>query len=264
MKLKSLLLLFSLISISVSSCKSDGSSAGETPYTMESISDALESKTEEKEEEVKAQKLIKEGNIQFKTKDIEATRNAINQSVKKYKGYISNDNAFSSETRITHSVEVRIPSIHFDKFLAEVSLSAEEIEEKNIDIRDVTEEYLDIEARIKTKKELEKRYISLLAQARTINEILSIEKQLLKIREEIESIEGRLNYLKNKVTYSTLTIRYYKEISKGNQYFIKIVSSLRNGWYLFISFLLFLINIWPFLIAGAIILIIATRKKRSK
>jgi len=263
MKLKSLLILFLLISISISSCQSDGGSAEKEAYAMESISDAVESNTEEKEEEVKEQKLIKEGNIQFKTKDIDATRNAINQSVKKYKGYISNDNAKSSETRITHSVEVRIPSIHFDKFLAEVSQTAEEIDDKNINIRDVTEEYLDIEARIKTKKELEKRYISLLAQAKTINEILSIEKELLKIREDIESIEGRLNYLKNKVTYSTLSISYYKEISKSNQYFIKIVSSLKNGWYLFISFLLFLMNIWPFLIVITIILIVLLRRKRK-
>ena len=73
-----------------------------------------------------------------------------------------------------------------------------------IDSQDVTEEYIDITARLKTKKELEARYLELLKKANKVEEIVSIEKEIGNLRSDIESIEGRLRYINNAVAYSTL------------------------------------------------------------
>ena len=72
------------------------------------------------------------------------------------------------------------------------------MQRKNVSVQDVTEEYLDIEARLKTKKEVEARYIEILkSKTKTVEDVLKAEEQIRIIREEIEAREGRLNYLKN-------------------------------------------------------------------
>ena len=80
----------------------------------------------------------------------------------------------------------------------------------------MTEEFVDLKARLKAKKELEDRYLQLLEQAKNVKEMLEIERELSNIREEIEAKEGRLQYLQNKVTLSTIYINFYKTTqSKG-------------------------------------------------
>jgi len=101
----------------------------------------------------------------------------------------------------------------------------------------VTEEFIDIQARIKTKKELENRYKELLAKANTVEELLSIEKELGTLRTEIESIEGRLKYLQDRVSLSSLTIEYYELTTSSFRFIPKLGKSFVTGWNWFLSFI---------------------------
>ena len=104
----------------------------------------------------------------------------------------------------------------------------------------------------------------LLTQAKTVQEILSIEKQIGELRTEIESIEGRLKYLQNRISYSTLTVTFYQEISTPVGFSSKFKEGLKNGWNGFVWFLVGLINIWPFLLVLLVIFgLIIYRKKRK-
>ena len=135
-------------------------------------------------------KLIKEGSITFETSDTKSTKKLIEQVSKKYKGYLSEDNEFDYGYRIQHNVTIRIPSNNFDNLLNEISNSVNEIEDQNISVKDVTEEYVDVEARLKSKKVVEERYISLLSKAHNVGDILQVEHELGRIREEIERVRG--------------------------------------------------------------------------
>lgn len=208
-------------------------------------------------------KLIKEGRVEFETRSISETRQKVLQAMEKYKGYVSSDQEYNSPGRISNTLVVRIPADSFDDFLNEATDGVKKFEAKDINLIDVTEEFLDIQVRLKTKKQLETRYLELLKQAKSVLEILEIEKQIGQLRSEIESIEGRLNYLENRVSLSTLTITFYETIPTQTEFGRQFKNGLRNGWDNLIWFFVYLTNIWPFIIIGAVILL-AIRSLRKK
>lgn len=205
---------------------------------------------EQKIDETVERKLIKEGRVEFETDNLNSTRKTIFDAVYKYKGYVSSDQEFKSPGRKSNTVIIRIPADNFDNLLEDATQGVEKFESKEINVKDVTEEFLDVQARLKTKKELETRYLDLLKQAKNVTEILEIEKQIGQLRSEIESIEGRLKYLQNKVSFSTLTMTFYESIPNQTEFGPKIKNGFRNGWDNLIWFFVVLTNIWPFILIG--------------
>jgi hypothetical protein len=114
---------------------------------------------------------------------------------------------------------------------------------------------MDVEARLKNKKQLEGKYQELLAKANNMEDILKIEKEISLIREDIESTEGRLRYLNNQVGYSTLIITYYekKVTTTGFHFLDKIVDALSSGGIGLLWFIIGLVQLWPMWIIGGII-----------
>jgi hypothetical protein len=145
-----------------------------------------------------------------------------------------------------------------------ISESAKKIDFKNVQVQDVTEEYIDVETRIKTKKELESRYRVLLSKARTVEEILSIEKELGTLRSDIESIEGRLKYLKDQVSLSTLSVEYYELTRSTLNFSSKLGHAVVSGWKLLLGFIVGLVNLWPFIIIIVLIIVVALRMSKKK
>ncbi|MCK4663739.1 MAG: DUF4349 domain-containing protein [Bacteroidales bacterium] len=193
-------------------------------------------------------KLIKEGKVKFETVDINSTRKTIFETIEKYKGYASSDQEYKSPGRISNTIIIRVPAKNFDKLLVEATKGVTRFDSKEIEVKDVTEEFLDIQARLKTKKELENRYLELLKKANSVTEILEVEKQIGQLRSEIESVEGRLKYLESKVSLSTLTMTFYQNISNETEFGRKFKNGFRNGWNNLIWFFVFLTNIWPFIL----------------
>ena len=159
-----------------------------------------------------SRKLIKNGRIIFESEDLNKTKSQVLLLVKKYKGYISSDRQNDYDNRINNHLKIRIPSQNFDTILSGISKEVKEFDTKEITISDVTEEFLDIEARLKNKKELEKRFLEILQKAKTVKEILDVEKEIGQLREDIESAEGKLKYLQNQVSFSTLDVSFYKTV----------------------------------------------------
>jgi len=193
-------------------------------------------------------KLMKEAIAEFKTNNLNSTRQTIFEAVKKNNGYVSSDQEFKSEGRKSNTVVIRVPAANFDKLLDDATQGVEKFERKEIAVKDVTEEFLDIQARLKTKKELEQRYIDLLKQANSVSEILEIEKQAGELRSEIESIEGRLKYLNDRVSLSTLTMTFYESFSNETEFGEKFKDGFINGWSNLIWFFVAVANVWPFIL----------------
>lgn len=211
-------------------------------------------------------KLIKTGNISFETKELEATRKSILDLVAKNNGYVASDNQYKSEDRISTTISVRIPADSFDLILEGIAKGVEKFDHKNIHISDVTEQFLDVEARLKTKKALEVKYLEILKKAKTVREILDVERELGKLRGDIEATEGRLMYLQNQVSFSTLSITFYKKIASSDVGFGgKIGDAFKQGFENVKAFLVSMINIWPFIIILFILIFyVRKRVKRTK
>ncbi len=209
-------------------------------------------------------KIIKEGEISFETADVKKTKSLITKTVDELDGYIANDNIYDYQDRIEHRLVIRIVAKNFDELLAKISESVEKLDSRNISVLDVTEEYIDVEARIKTKKELENRYKELLKKAATVKDILNIEREIGTLREEIESVEGRLRYLKDKISFSTLTVTYYEKTSSVFGFSSKFGEGIKGGWDNLLWMIIGLTHVWPFILAIAVILFIVIRLDRKR
>lgn len=233
---------------------------------VEKAMDVAEEASETGADEVIAieRKLIKNGDLEFETDDLQESRKVLLAAVAKHSAYISSDQAFKSTGRKSNTVIVRVPSTKFDAFLADATEGVEKFERKEINVQDVTEEFLDIEARVKTKKELESRYLALLSKANSISDILEIERQIGQLRAEIESIEGRLKYLQNQVSYSTLSLSFFERVPGDTAFGRKFKEGFRNGWDNLIWFFVALTNIWPFILLIALLLVALGRYRKRK
>lgn len=229
--------------------------------------DKMELKLPPKGENIES-KIIKSGNFRFQTDDLDKTYNQILSATKKYKSFIKNDSQSNDDYQLSRTVYIRIPNENFDAFISEISKGVSYFDRKDISSEDVTEEYIDVVSRIKTKKVLEERYYELLKKASKVSEMLEIEKQLSEIREEIEAKQGRLKYLQNKVSMSTLTIEFYKPIAKGGKatvsYGGRIGNAIVAGFNGITNFFITLLGIWPVIVTLVVLFILIRKRIKRK
>lgn len=256
------LLITIILCCSFWNCQQQSESASNEGYALdESVEMDFKTTTQSKEEQPQnnqtgeteptkiERKLIRNARIGFQSDDLEKTSERLMKLTKQFEGYISNDESNNNYGQSRHNLTVRIPAENFDAFLKGVGEGVDEFDYKNISTNDVTAEFLDTEARIKTKKELEIRYLAILNKANSVKDMLEIERELNNVRGEIELAQGRLKYLKNQVGYSTFYIEYYKEIPyQGDSFAERIGEGFGNGWDNLLMFFVGIVNLWPFLI----------------
>ena len=216
-------------------------------------------------------KIIKDGNIFIQTQDINVAKKGIDNLVKSLNAYYENESLGKSDYDISYDLKIRVPADNFEKLVSSVEQGKDEIKRKNIRARDVTEEYADITARLASKKDYLKQYTVLLARANSIKDILEIKENIRKLQEEIESTEGRLRYLNDQITYSTLIIELYQKIDyvykpESKDSFIEHVkSSLNTGWTVVVEIFYFLLSIWwVFIILIPVFFFVRRRIKKRK
>lgn len=211
------------------------------------------------------QRIIKEGYLSIEVRDINQASGAIMDKIKELEGFVASESAYSESSRSSRNMTIRIPADRFDQLIAFLETQAVRVANKNITLRDVSEEFVDVEARLTTKRELEQRYRELLAKAKTVEEMLSIERELANVRAEIESMTGRLKYLSDRVALSTLNLEVFQTFSPAYAFGQKLGKSFVDGWYAFLGFLVWLAGLWPFLVIILVIwFIFRNYRRRSK
>jgi hypothetical protein len=208
-----------------------------------------------KEQPVKmAEKIIREAEISVEVTDYNATMLKIRDAAKKWQGFVSDENEQNSPDKISNNLIIRVTSANFDELVADLTLGVKRVEYKRVTASDVTSEWVDITGRIKTKREVMIRYSEILKQAKTIEDILKVEENIRVIREEIEAAEGRLKYLNDRVSYSTINLNVWQEqhekyIPSGQKPFLtRFAKAIVSGWKGIVSVFIALIYIWPFLL----------------
>ena len=218
------------------------------------------------------EKIIKTASVGIEIEDYKTKIITIREIVKANNAYISTEDEKNYSNSIYNNIIVRVKSEDFEKLIELLTNEALKVTYKNINSQDVTEEFVDIAARLKTKREVEKRYTEILKQAKTIREILDIEEELRQIREEIEAKEGRLKYLNSQVDLSTINLSITQHFITDRYepgFFGKIGKALSNGWDGLLIFIIGLMYLWPlWLILGIglyiMLRIIKRNRKRKK
>ena len=190
-----------------------------------------------------------------------ASSNAVKIMIDQYDAYLGSQNLTSNNYEIRNDLTIRVPIDQFEPLMDALTGEGTFIKQRQVTSRDVTEEFLDIQTRLKTKKAVRDRYIEVLrTKAKNVEEILKAEEAIRVVQEEIESREGRLNYLKDKTSWSTIHLHMYQELDYTPEpvyrrgFGKRLVSALQTGWDLIQEITLGLITIWPLLIIFGVLI----------
>ncbi|RDK89325.1 DUF4349 domain-containing protein [Marinirhabdus gelatinilytica] len=217
-------------------------------------------------------KIIKSASARYKVEDVKKATEQVKAMAQKYNGYVSDlrfeNNLYEKQNRFT----IKVPNQYFDVLLDSIASVAVFTEYENITTQDVTEEYLDLESRLATKKEVKARYEEILRKnAKTVEDILATEEKLRRLQEEIEAAQGRLKYLSSKVSYSTVQIDLYEAVqykdepkSYTKSFFDKAGNGFNFGWNLIEAIVIGLIHIWPVLLVVIGLVFFLRLKLRKK
>jgi hypothetical protein len=153
-------------------------------------------------------------------------------------GYITNSSISGGRDQIRQAtLELKIPAPKYDQAVGSLSTIGK-VETVNSTAQDVGEEFVDVTARVNNARRLEERLITLLStRTGKLDEVLRVERELARVREEIERYEGRLRYLSSRVAMSTLTITVHEPApilgnTPGEN---PIAAALRRAWKNFVA-----------------------------
>ncbi len=204
--------------------------------------------------------IIRNGSASIQVDSLELGIAAVQKMATTFGGYLGNTSLSAGENQVrSATIELKIPSARFDAALAGLEPIGT-VESVSSTAEDVGEEFVDITARVANAKRLEERLISLLAtRAGKLEEVLAVERELARVREEIERYEGRIRFLKTRVATSTLAVTVHEKaplvsVSPGENV---IVEAFKNAWRNFVRFIAALIASLGVLIPLAAVGIVA-------
>ncbi len=150
---------------------------------------------------------IKNGRLEIEVESITTATQSLRTIISNEKGYIYSSNN-QSEREVFFIT--RIPPEKLESVITSAS-SLGKVTSKTISTQDITDEMIDIDAKIKNLTALRDRFRDLLTRATKISEIIEVERELNRVQTELDSIEGRYNALKSQAAMSTLEIRIKQE-----------------------------------------------------
>lgn len=219
-----------------------------------------------------ATKLIKTANYRFQVESVKESTDAIIQSIRKYPAYISSSSLHLENPILENKMTIRVQNEYFQDLLKDIDVQAKFTNRRDVTTEDVSKDFVDLESRLKSKREVESRYMEILRKkAGTIEELLETERQIGVVHEEIEATISRINYLRSQVSYSTINLEFYQTVAQqlhaGDEVTIrdKFVEALSSGWNAIVSITIALTYIWPLLIiAGCVLLYIRLKRPFRK
>ena len=195
-------------------------------------------------------KIIKNASLTVEVKDYKAYSNNLSVLTKKFGGYIANEQETQSAERLENKVKIKVPVAQFQDLMTALSNSNEKVDNKQINSEDVTTEVVDTKSRIEAKKKIRERYLDFLHQAKTMQDILSIQEEINGIQEEIEMAEGRVDYLTHSAAYSSIELYYFQQIKApaddgAPTFGTKVSAAFKGGWEVLKELFVVVITVWP-------------------
>ena len=157
--------------------------------------------------------IVRSGDISLVVDDVNQTMQAISQLAVGYNGYVVSSSVAGEEEDMWGWIAIRVPDERFDEALAEMRALAVRVESESTHSQDVTEEYIDLEARLANAEATEQQYLALLDKTEDVEDILNIYDYLSRVRQEIEQIKGRMQYLERTASMSLISAHLEPEFA---------------------------------------------------
>lgn len=156
-------------------------------------------------------KIIRNADLTLETESPTEGLRKITAVAESYGGFVVTSefkqNPVAPGARPNQSVTVvaRVPASQFASALGQIRSTADRVVSEKVSGQDVSEEFLDVEARLRNKKALEGQFLEIMKQAHKVEDALDVQTQLADVRTEIERLEGRRRFLENQAALSTIT-----------------------------------------------------------
>ena len=157
-------------------------------------------------------KILRNAELTLETPDPAAVQRKITTIAESLGGFVVTSESKQRQLResgqqeLEVNVVVRVPAPQFGTALDQIRAEGARVILEKATGQDVTEEFIDLEARIKTQKALELQFLEIMKQANKVADALEVQRQIADVRTEIEKLEGRKRFLENRASLSTITV----------------------------------------------------------
>jgi hypothetical protein len=212
------------------------------------------------------QMLIRNGFVSVRVDSLEVAMAAVRELATRFGGSIGNVSMSSGEFEVrSATIELRVPSPRFDEAMGGL-LPLGRVEQRSETVQDVGEEFVDLNARMATSRRLEERLTQLLAnRTGKLEEVLAVERELARVRSEIERTEGRLRYLGARVAMSTISVTVSERAPVASQPGRnRIVEAFVGAWRNFVGFVAWFIESLGVFVPVGVLLWLVVRVARRR
>lgn len=155
--------------------------------------------------EVIGRKIVYDARVSLEVRDVDSTVNRVKTIAEELRGYVSEMSVSKGDKVKTGSVTLKVPQADFYTAIQRVEQLGQ-VKDKKIGSMDVTERYVDLKARLENAQRQEQRLLELMGKASQVSDVLNVERELGRIREQIELYTGQLNFLERRVEYSMINV----------------------------------------------------------
>jgi len=150
--------------------------------------------------------IVRTGDMSMVVEDVVDARDSIAQLATRLGGWVVSSQISGEEEEIRGWISIRVPDETFDQAFAELRGLAVRVTSESTSSQDITEEYVDLQSRLKNAEATESQYLALLEKATTVEDSLKVYAALTQIRYEIEQIKGRMQYLERTSAMSLISV----------------------------------------------------------
>ena len=171
-----------------------------------------------------------QASISLEVQNISDAVEAIRALVNQHKARVTSSESGDLYNKYAN-ISILVPKESFNELIEAIKNVATKVTNENIYSNDVTEEFVDIEAKLNVMKQTENRFITLLSETSNVEEIMSVERELMRLRGEIDSLEGRMRYLSKTTDNSVLNVHMAEEVPMTGRdwsFFDSFANSVRS------------------------------------
>ena len=202
--------------------------------------------------------------VSLETRDIAGTLTKIRSLAESYGGYVAGSSRSSYGMQATAEITIRVPKDKFHVAVQEIETYGKVLDERTTS-EDVTQQYIDLKARLSNLQKQEQRLIEILGMARTVDEVLNVERELERVRGEIESLQGQINYLERSVAMSVITVSLKEPLPPftppGMDWGETFESALRGFFAVVRGLIILVVSLLPLVVIGVPVYYVYRRRK---
>lgn len=151
--------------------------------------------------------IVRNGDMSLVVRDVIDARDQIVSLTERFEGFVVSSFVSGENEQMRGSITIRVPDDKFEQARSELGKLAVRVESDSTNSQDVTQQYTDLQARLKNAEATENQYLALLSQAKNVDETLRIYEALSRVRLEIEQIKGQMQYLERTSSMSLISIQ---------------------------------------------------------